>query len=135
MNWLLRHLDSVAMGISGLCLVQCLATPLLLIFLPVIGGSVLHGEQFHRVLVFVILPTSVVAFVMGCWQHRRWGVLVPASIGLAMIITAAVLGYERLGMTWETIITLIGTLFLAWAHLQNYRLCRDPAICPDHSES
>lgn len=134
MNWLLRRLDSVAIGISVVCLVQCLATPLLLIFLPVLGGSVLHGEAFHRLLVWFILPTSVIAFALGCWQHRRWSVLVPASLGLALIIVAAVLGYARLGAAWETAITLSGAMLLAWAHLRNYRLCRDPHVCPEHGK-
>lgn len=134
-GWLLRNLDRVAIAISGVCLIQCLATPLLLTLLPVLGGTVLHGEFFHRLLVFVILPTSGVAFLIGCRRHRRWRVLLPATIGLVLIVTAAVLGYGRLGVVGETAMTVMGSLFLAWAHLRNFRLCREPELCPEHASS
>ena len=126
-------LDRIGVAVSALCLAQCLLTPLLLVLVPALTGSLLFdGEFFHRLLVVVILPLSGVAFFIGCRQHRHLKVLIPAGLGIAAISVAAILGYARLGIIGEMAVTLTGAGLLAWAHLLNYRLCRRPGVCEDH---
>jgi MerC mercury resistance protein len=68
-----RMADLFAVSSSGLCMIHCLATPVLLIFVPVFSASFLGGEAFHAAILWFILPTSLVAMTLGCWRHKERG--------------------------------------------------------------
>jgi hypothetical protein len=116
--------------LSGVCLVQCLVAPLLVVLFPSAFAAFLDGESFHRALVFVVIPVSILGMVMGCRRHRQWEVLVPAVAGLLAVVTAAVGGEEQFGFFGEKSITLSGAGLLAIAHILNYRLCQRLRACP-----
>ena len=84
-----RMADLFAVSSSGLCMIHCLAMPVLLIFLPVLSASVLSGDTFHAAILWFILPTSLVALTLGCWRHKDRYVAVLCAIGLAVILIAA----------------------------------------------
>ena len=69
-TWLGR-LDSLGVLLSGICIVHCLALPLLLALLPFLGGSLLGGHSFHEYLLLAVLPVSLVALGLGCWVLVR----------------------------------------------------------------
>jgi len=52
-------------------MIHCLLTPVLLIFLPVLGASMLSGESFHAAILWFILPISLLALTSGCWRIDR----------------------------------------------------------------
>jgi hypothetical protein len=85
-----RMADLFAVSFSGLCMIHCLVTPVLLIFLPVLSASVLSGDTFHATSLWFILPTSLVALTLGCWRHKDRYVAVFCAIGLAVILIAGV---------------------------------------------
>ena len=120
-----KLLDRAAISISALCILHCLATPVLLIAIPVISSTFLADEQFHRVLVAIILPVSVIAFSLGCRRHRDSVVLVLGGIGLFFLILVAAVGHDLLGEFGEKVGTIISGLILAAAHVRNYYLCRN----------
>jgi MerC mercury resistance protein len=119
-----RIADLFAVSCSGLCAIHCLATPGLLIFLPVLGASIFGGESFHAAILWFILPTSLVALTLGCWQHKDRYVLVLCLIGLSGLFTAAVFGAELLGESGEMILTVVSSLLLIAGHFRNFSLCR-----------
>lgn len=127
-------LDRLGVAASVVCLVQCLMAPILLLLIPSLGGSLLYdGELFHRLLAAVVVPLSGIAFFLGCRRHRRKRVIIPGVLGLAAVVTAAVLGYRILGVAGEMAMTLAGVALLTVAHVLNYRLCRRPEVCDHHA--
>ena len=109
-------LDMSAIGLSGLCLIHCLALPLLAAFLPV-AGVVGENEWVHRALVVVAVPVSLLALVRN---HDRPGFALRFGValtGIALLIAGALV--EALH-DFETILTVAGGLVLASAHLLNW---------------
>jgi hypothetical protein len=119
-----RMADLCAVSSSGLCMIHCLATPVLLIFLPVLGASILSGDGFHAAILWFILPTSLVALILGCWRHKDRYVAVLCAIGLAVILVAARFGDALFGEIGERILTTAGSVILISGHFRNFSLCR-----------
>lgn len=113
------RLERAAMGSSLLCLLHCLALPLLLAAVPVSAESPLGGEDFHLwVLVFAV-PASGAALWIGRAKHGAAWPLVLGALGLALLAAGALmLG----GTAGETPVTILGSAALIAAHLGNWRL-------------
>jgi hypothetical protein len=119
--------DLFAVSSSGLCMIHCLATPVLLIFVPVFSASFLGGEAFHATILWFILPTSLVAMTLGCWRHKDRYVAVLCVIGLSVIVMAARFGDAVFGEIGERILTTAGSFILIAGHFRNFSLCRHAA--------
>jgi hypothetical protein len=120
-----RTLDRLAVSGSVLCLLHCLATPLLLVALPVLSSTVVADEAFHRLILVFVLPVSLVALLIGCRHHKDPVVMGFGGVGLLSLILVAFFGYDLLGEAGERAATVASGLALAIGHLRNYRLCRD----------
>ena len=128
--WLGR-LDRLGIVLSGICIVHCLALPLLLAALPFLGGSLLGGHGFHEVLLLAVLPVSMVALGFGWRRHGDARVLWLGGAGLALLAFATY-GYRLIGLPedWERVISIIGGLIHAAGHVLNFRRTR---ALHDHS--
>lgn len=124
MNSIQTLTDKTAIGLSLLCAIHCLASPLLVVLLPSLSALQLDNEAFHFWMVVAVVPTSVYALTMGCKQHKHYRLLTYGFIGLACLISAVVLGEALLGEAGEKILTVIGATIIAYGHFQNYRLCQ-----------
>jgi len=122
-----ESLDAVAMGISALCVVHCLATPILLVLFPIIGGTLFASHAFHALLLLLVLPTSTVALYLGYRRHGAPLALRLGVLGMGILLVAAALGPEILGDGGERATTSAGGVVLAVAHFINLRRCRRPA--------
>ena len=76
---------------------HCLCLPLILSILPALGATFFGQEAFHVVLLWLVIPLSVVAHTMGCRKHKNWVVGVLGLVGLALLIVAAVFGHDFWG--------------------------------------
>lgn len=119
-----ESLDRFAMGASIVCLLHCLLTPLLVVFFPIIAGTLLARESFHSVLLFWVLPTSLIALWIGCRRHKDVWVSLLVPLGLAVLVGAAVWGEAIGGEGGEKIATVAGSLTIVAGHWRNFRLCR-----------
>ena len=124
-----KPLDILATSISGLCAMHCLLMPLALVLFPILSGSLFAGEDFHRFLVWVILPTSSIAFLLGCRRHKDTAVLILGIMGMFILVISAFWGHDFVGDWGERILTVIGGLILAAGHFRTYKLCQH-----DHCE-
>lgn len=107
-------LDRVAIGISALCLVHCLATAVLLGIASGVG-ALLGAPEIHRAGLAIAIALGLVALGRGVLQHRRF---VPASIGgLGLGIMAGALFVPH-GL-FEAAATMIGVSTLALGHYLN----------------
>lgn len=115
----LRGLDAMAMLFSGLCLLHCLALPLLIAILPLAFSSVVADERFHRWMLLGVVPTSVLALGWGWRRHHSNLVAVCGALGMVLMSYAAFAGLSENG---ERVFTVSGALLLAVGHLRNYQL-------------
>ena len=116
--------DRTAIGLSAICAIHCLTLPIALTLLPTIASLPLGDESFHQVLIFLVLPTSIVALTLGCRRHRHWSVMVWGFLGLIVLVLTALFGHDLLGEQIEKITTVLGTILVATSHTMNFRRCR-----------
>ncbi|WP_288129308.1 MerC domain-containing protein [Microbulbifer sp.] len=112
--------DTLGMLVSGLCLVHCLATPLVLAFggLGMLGAA-LENEWIHLALLVPVLLLALSSFPIACLQHRRPAVMTSGFAGVVILILALVLGLEG---HWELLASTVGAGLLVSAHWVNRRL-------------
>lgn len=151
-------LDHLAIGMAAVCAFHCLLTPILVIALPIIATSFFVHEDFHLWMILLVLPTTGFSIFMGCRRHKdRWVALLSA-IGLSILIGALVQERWQHGGHSEHVdhaahcascardvieepvplhaaawINTLGGLFLASAHVRNFRLCRQSRCDHNHS--
>lgn len=117
-------LDRFSIGLSALCLLHCLAIPLLISITPVVATFAFADESFHIALIALVVPSSALALGLGCRKHRDLGIVGIGLIGLVILCMAAFSEVLGLGEIGETVLTVFGALVVASAHLINYRACR-----------
>jgi|TARA_B100000315_G_scaffold259180_1_gene314053 hypothetical protein len=114
-----QKLDRIAIVLSGICLVHCLAIPLALVVLPTLGGLLFEShELFHAFLLVLGMPISVVALVFGYRRHGHGNIVAVGTAGLCLML----LGIMHLfGDAGEVAATVAGALVLTAAHVMNMR--------------
>jgi MerC mercury resistance protein len=110
--------ERAALGMSTLCLIHCLALPMLLAAVPVLAASLHLPADLHRWLLLFALPSSSIALLSGCRVHRKPGPLLVGLAGLALMATGALL---LEGSPREVPVSVAGSLLLVAAHLANWR--------------
>jgi hypothetical protein len=126
-----KALDRLAISVSALCAVHCLLAPMLLILVPVLSATMVSDERFHRMLLWLIVPASCAALLLGCYRHKDRAVMVFGVLGVAALILIGHFGHELLGETGERFATVLGAAVLSAGHVRNYKLCREHE-CREH---
>ena len=108
------RLDRLAMGLSGLCLVHCLATAVLMGFLATIGGF-LGQPIVHEVGLALATILGAIALGRGWIEHRF---ILPFLVGAAGLgLMALAIALPEGGQ--EAITTVAGVCILALGHRLN----------------
>jgi hypothetical protein len=108
------RLDRIAMGISGLCLVHCLATAMALALLSAAGGM-LGAPIIHEVGLTLAMILGAVALGRGILEH---GYSMPSAVGgLGLGVMAGALTLPHDGP--EALYTVVGVGILALGHRLN----------------
>lgn len=115
-------LDRVAIALSGLCVVHCLASAVLLAMLSTVGGALLN-PIFHEIGLTLAIALGAIALGRGVLQH---GYIMPAamgSLGLGIMAGAMSLPHDGAGVMegGEALWTIIGVGILAFGHDLNRR--------------
>ncbi|HWK41369.1 MAG TPA: MerC domain-containing protein [Croceibacterium sp.] len=116
----LSGLDRMGMMISGICLIHCLALPLIAALLPFFAVTLPGDEWTHRVLLGMALPVTGFALLRGWRRHRAAGPAITGAVGLGLIATALFVPEE----TMEVALTVVGGLIVIRAHIGNWRAHR-----------
>ena len=151
-----RHswLDHLAIGMAAVCAIHCLLTPILILALPIIATSFFVHQDFHLWMIFLVMPTTILAVFMGCRNHKDRLVLTLSTIGLSVLLFALIqerasysseedyavsstdcetcardIGAEPIPIRAGAWLNAIGGVFLASAHVRNFRLCRKSNCC------
>ena len=108
------RLDRIAMGLSGLCLVHCIGTAILLGLLASAGG-LLGSPVIHEVGLTLAMVIGSFALGRGILEH---GFMLPSAIGaLGLGVMAGALSLPEGGH--EPIYTVAGVMILALGHRLN----------------
>ena len=102
------------MGISGLCLVHCVATAVLLGLLASAGGF-LGQPIIHEVGLTLAMILGAIALGKGVAEH---GFMMPSAVGgLGLGVMAGALTLPHDGT--EAVSTVVGVMILALGHRLN----------------
>lgn len=114
--WKTWRWDGLGLSIAGLCLVHCLATSIILVFIASAGGLLLD-PVIHEVGLFLAIIFGVIALGKGIWEHKF---IMPAAIGalgIGMMAGALTLPHGGTEILW----TILGVGVLALGHDLNHR--------------
>jgi hypothetical protein len=108
------RLDRIAMGLSGLCMVHCLATSVLLALVSAAGGA-LGAPIIHEVGLTLAMVMGAISLGRGVLEH---GYAMPSAVGgLGLGVMAGALTLPHDGN--EALYTIIGVGILALGHRLN----------------
>jgi hypothetical protein len=109
-------LDRLAIGLSGLCLIHCLATSVFIAVLASAGG-ILVSPEIHEIGLSIAIVIGTIALGRGVWEH---GFMMPSAVGgLGLGVMAGALTLPH-GPN-EIAYTMGGVLILALGHDLNRR--------------
>jgi MerC mercury resistance protein len=109
-------IDRMAIGLSGLCLVHCVASAVMVMVLSAAGGALLD-PRIHEVGLVLAILLGVIGLGRGIREH---GFMLPAAIGALGLGTMAGSLTLHHG-TEEVIYSVFGVLLLALGHDLNRR--------------
>lgn len=111
-------LDRIAIGLSGLCVVHCVATSVLVALMSAAGG-ILLDPIFHEAGLTLAIALGAFALGRGILSH---GYVMPAAMGaFGLGIMAGAMSLPHDGAGGETLWTIVGVGLLAFGHDLNRR--------------
>ena len=109
-------MDRVAIALSGLCLVHCLASAIFVAMLASAGGLLLD-PIVHEIGLMLAIGLGIVTLGRGIVDH---GFMMPSAVGgLGLGVMAGSLGLH--GDSMGTLYTILGVAILALGHDLNRR--------------
>ena len=109
-------LDRLAITVSGLCVVHCLATSVFIVLLASAGG-ILVAPAIHETGLMIAILLGSIALGRGVMEH---GFMMPSAVGgLGLGVMAGALTMPHSMV--ETVYTIVGVLILALGHDLNRR--------------
>ncbi len=118
-------LDNTGACLSFACAIHCLAMPLLVVALPLLGLGFLASEPTERVLLLGAIVLAVGSITWGIQHHRQWRAFL---ILLAAMTFIGIAKTVEVG-SFEVVFHSLGAVLLAAAHLLNRYLCRTCPAC------
>ncbi len=109
-------LDRLAIGLSGLCVLHCLGSAILLGLLAS-AGNLLGNPIFHEIGLTLAIIMGALAIGLGAMEHEYLLPVAMGGLGLGIMAGAMTLDH---GLQ-ESVYTIIGVGILALGHDLNYR--------------
>ena len=110
------RLDFFAVALSTLCVLHCVALPVLVAFMPVIAQAA-ENELVHQIMVVIALPVSLRVIWMSRPLSGNRLFVGTALAGLGLLLLGAFVEAVSL---YEVPITIVGGTLLASAHLWHW---------------
>lgn len=127
-----KTIDLFSVMLSFVCLIHCLALPLLVTLIPVLAIDWISESMFHGLMLLLVIPSSLLAFLMARKSKPQRWVWWTGAIGLTIMILVAFWGHDLIGPQGERWLTVLGGVLVATAHLFNFRH-RQKKFCCNHS--
>lgn len=111
------------MGISIVCLVHCLALPLVVSLAPLLAAGLALDDHslLHWAMLGLAVPLSALGLWLGMRRHGDRRLIVLGSVGIAFMFIGV---SHVLGEGLETPLTVVGVVLVLCTHLLNWRWSR-----------
>lgn len=110
--------DQLGAMCSGLCIVHCLVTPVILaVGATGFVATVFSTELFHQLLVIPVTLLLLVTLIKSYKENSASSHLLIGVLGIALLITAFLLNEQ-----YEAMLTIVGGTLLITYHVFNLRL-------------
>ena len=126
--------DKFAITISFACVVHCFFVPSFIILSSGVFPLALGNEVVHKLIVLIAVPASIFSLYLGYKNHKTFSFIPAGIVGLVLLITAVILGESILGELGEKGFTLLGSIFVAFAHFRNHQICKQ-LDCDCHEDN
>ena len=107
-----RWLDRAAIGLSGLCLIHCIATAFM-VALATSAAGIFVDPLIHEIGLALAIGLGILAFGSGLIAHGRKMPMLVGSLGLGAMAYALSLTH---GVAGEVIFTVLGVCLVAIGH-------------------
>ena len=125
-----KFFDFCGMTLSILCVIHCIAMPILLFLVPTFAVTYLgEDEWFHQIALVVIAIAAILAFVPGFKLHKKLSPILWFAGGIFFLLFSAFFAHDLIGHEYEPIVAIMGSILLVRAHYMNHKLCNH---CHDH---
>ncbi len=119
-----KYFDRVAITLSTICIVHCLAMPFVIAVLPVAAFAFGGDGHFHSLMLWFVVPTSMLGFGFGFRVHRRVDIVLLGAAAIVTLAVAALWGHSAWDPSIEVLINVAASVVLAAAHWRNFREVR-----------
>ncbi len=117
-----RSWDRFGIGLSGLCTVHCLLTPLALATLSLWPVAFDPDAWLHPIFAVLLIPTTLMAVRLAVRHRHARHIPMLLGGGLMLVLAAMVIG-EVAGVVSEAAVTVLGSSLLITGHWRNGRAC------------
>ena len=117
--------DKFAITLSLVCILHCFFFPAFVIFTSGFISLSIDNEFVHKLLVFTAVPLSIFALTLGYKNHKSIAPIPIGILGLLIFISAVILGEDNIGELGEKMLTLLGSMLVAYSHFKNYKICKN----------
>ena len=124
MNNQLRS-DKLAISLSLACVIHCLFVPSFVVLSSGYYAAPLDNEFVHNLILFLAIPVSLFALALGYKNHGAPQYFFIGITGLIILVMAVILGEPLYGETGEILFTILGSVFVVFAHYKNHQICKE----------
>ena len=117
--------DKLAISLSLACVIHCLFVPSFVILSSAFFATTFDNEFVHNLILFFAIPISLFALALGYKNHGAFSYFLVGIIGLIILIAAVILGEPLYGETGEIFFTMLGSVFVVFAHYKNHQICKE----------
>lgn len=123
-----RVFDLAGIAFSFLCVIHCLAFPFIMFFIPTYAMTYLQSgipgndAIVHRILFYLVFMSAGLAFVPGYFYHKKLFPLCFSLLGITLVFFSAFFAHNMIGHEKEPYLSIVGSVFLIFAHLLNHNL-------------
>jgi len=126
--------DKIGICASGLCLIHCLATPILLLLFPATKIAFLETHGFHEIFAVIVVSSILIAVYPNCRKHGHNDIILIALTGVLIIMGATF--FHDMPELLHVGLTVVGSIFLITAHIKNMKVrhgkCATKTACSGH---
>lgn len=123
--------DALGIFLSIACAIHCLALPVLMGVLPLIGMEFFMDHEFEHVMMAIIFLVAGFTLYRGFRVHKRLSVMVAFVVGMIAFLLVRPSLPEQL----HSIATLIGGMAFIAGHWMNWKFGKEkPGNCPCSTE-
>ncbi|WP_158971265.1 MerC domain-containing protein [Paraglaciecola sp. L3A3] len=124
-------LDKLGIWASSLCALHCLALPILIPLLPLVGSLFFAQDWFEKTILSMSMIVGFWALFIGFYKyHRQIYPLYSLFLGGLIYWNKDIFGEQ-----YEPFTIAIGAFLIIAAHVTNLKLCKSCHSCESDSDS